>query len=134
MPRSRHSFRLLRYALLIAIAVVILLPYVWMLSGSLVTDRDLCQPVSAHDLDVHPAAVDARWLSGTAGLKPLPFTNFVFNSLFVAITVTALSVVVNLSPRTSSARVPFGAEISCSSSSFTMIIPFEVLAILCIWR
>ncbi len=130
--RAAHlALRLLRYALLIAIAVVILLPYVWMLSGSLRSQTEIF--ANLYPLTIW-TFIPQQWtldnFRALLELKPLPFTNYVFNSLFVAITVTALSVVVNAFAAYVFARVPFrGRDQLFVVFLATMIIPFEVLAI-----
>ena len=63
-------------------------------------------------------------------LQPLPFTHYIFNSLFVAVTVTVFSLIVNSFAAYAFARLEFpGRDVLFVVFLSTMIIPFEVIAI-----
>ena len=128
---ARLALRSLLYAVLIAITVVMLLPYVWMLSGSLRSQPEIF--ANLYPLTIW-TFVPRVWtldnFRALLDLQPLPFTHYVFNSLFVAVTVTALSIVVNACAAYVFARIPFrGRDQLFALFLATTIIPFEVIVV-----
>jgi multiple sugar transport system permease protein len=127
----RTALRLARYAVMVVLAVFFLLPYVWMVSGSLRTQNEIfanLQPLSVWTF------VPKQWtLSGFQALlelQPFPFTHYVWNSLIVAVTVTVLSLIVNSFAAYVFARIKFpGRDVLFVAFLATMVIPFEILAI-----
>jgi ABC-type glycerol-3-phosphate transport system permease component len=116
---ARLAGRALLYVLLSAIAVVMLFPYVWMLSGSLRSQPEIF--ANLYPLTIW-TLVPKKWtldnFRALLDLQPFPFTHYVANSLFVAVTVTALSIVVNACAAYVFARIPFRGRdqlFACSS-------------------
>jgi multiple sugar transport system permease protein len=123
--------RMARYAVMLLLAAFFLLPYAWMVSGSLRTQAEIFEniyPLTPWTfIPKQPTLENFRAL---LNLQPLPFTHYIFNSLFVAVTVTAFSLVVNSFAAYAFARIAFpGRDVLFVLFLSTMIIPFEVLAI-----
>ncbi len=123
--------RTARYGAMLLVATFFLLPYVWMVSGSLRTQAEIFEniyPLTPWTfLPKEPTLENFRAL---LNLQPLPFTHYVFNSLFVAVTVAACSLVLNSFAAYAFARIAFpGRDVLFVLFLSTMIIPFEVLAI-----
>jgi multiple sugar transport system permease protein len=128
---TRVGLRALLYVVLVAIAVVMLFPYVWMLSGSLRSQPEIF--ANLYPLTIW-TLVPKEWtlenFRALLDLQPFPFTHYVFNSLFVAVTVTALSIVVNACAAYVFARIPFrGRDQLFALFIATTIIPFEVIVV-----
>jgi multiple sugar transport system permease protein len=128
---ARVGLRAALYALLVAIAVVMLFPYVWMLSGSLRSQPEIF--ANLYPLTVW-TLVPKKWtldnFRALLDLQPFPFTHYVANSLFVAVTVTILSIVVNACAAYVFARIPFrGRDQLFALFIATTIIPFEVIVV-----
>jgi ABC-type glycerol-3-phosphate transport system permease component len=127
----RFAMRATRYTIMLVLAVFFLLPYVWMVSGSLRTQNEIFAnlfPLSIWTF------IPKQWTLASyealLQLRPFPFTHYVLNSLFVAITVTALSLIVNSCAAYVFARIRFpGRDPLFIVFLATMVIPFEVLAI-----
>ena len=127
----RAVWRTARYALMLALAAFFLLPYVWMVSGSLRTQSEIFANIYPLTLWTFlPREPTLANFQALLNLQPLPFTHYVFNSLFVAVTVTAFSLVVNSFAAYAFARLEFpGRDVLFVVFLSTMIIPFEVIAI-----
>ncbi|MCC6174249.1 MAG: carbohydrate ABC transporter permease [Chloroflexi bacterium] len=120
-----------RYVVMIALAAFFALPYVWMVSGSIRTQSEIFANIYPLTLwtfvPQQPTLDNFRAL---LNLQPLPFTHYIFNSLFVSVTVTIFSLVVNSFAAYAFARLVFpGRDALFVLFLSTMIIPFEVLAI-----
>ncbi len=125
------AIRFIRYASMLVLAALFLLPYVWMVSGSLRTQNEIF--ANLYPLSVW-TFVPKQWtlasFQALLNLQPLPFTHYLLNSLIVAFTVTALSLVVNSCAAYVFARIRFpGRDLLFVVFLATMVIPFEVLAI-----
>lgn len=120
-----------RYVLMVLLAAFFLLPYVWMVSGSLRTQSEIFANIYPLTLWTFvPREPTLANFVALLNLQPLPFTHYVFNSLFVAVTVTAFSLVVNSFAAYAFARLAFpGRDALFVVFLSTMIIPFEVIAI-----
>ena len=127
----RGGLRLTRYAVMVLLASFFLLPYVWMVSGSLRTQNEIFA-------NLHPLSlwtfVPKQWtlasFQALLELKPFPFTHYVWNSLIVAFTVTVFSLLINSCAAYVFARIRFpGRDLLFVAFLATMVIPFEVLAI-----
>jgi multiple sugar transport system permease protein len=127
----RLAWRTARYALMLLLAAFFLLPYVWMVSGSLRTQAEIfanIYPLTLWTFVPREPTLDN--FRALLNLQPLPFTHYIFNSLFVAVTVTAFSLVVNSFAAYAFARLEFpGRDALFVVFLSTMIIPFEVIAI-----
>jgi multiple sugar transport system permease protein len=127
----RTALRVARYTLMVVLAAFFLLPYVWMVSGSLRTQNEIfanLQPLSVWTF------VPKQWtlasFQALLQLEPLPFTHYLWNSLFVAVSVTVLSLIVNSFAAYVFARIQFpGRDVLFIAFLATMVIPFEILAI-----
>jgi multiple sugar transport system permease protein len=125
------TLQLVRYTVMLLLAAFFLLPYVWMVSGSLRTQNEIF--ANLYPLSVW-TFVPRQWtlasFQALLDLQPFPFTHYVFNSLFVAFVVTAFSLVVNSCAAYVFARIRFpGRDVLFVMFLATMVIPFEVLAI-----
>jgi multiple sugar transport system permease protein len=125
------GLRLTRYAFMLVLATFFLLPYVWMVSGSLRTQNEIF--ANLYPLSVW-TFVPKQWTLASfqtlLQLQPFPFTHYVWNSLIVAFTVTVFSLLVNSCAAYVFARIRFpGRDILFVIFLATMVIPFEVLAI-----
>jgi multiple sugar transport system permease protein len=123
--------RTARYALMLVLAAFFLLPYVWMVSGSLRTQSEIFANIYPLTLWTFvPREPTLENFRALLNLQPLPFTHYVWNSLFVAVTVTVFSLVVNSCAAYAFARLEFpGRDVLFVIFLSTMIIPFEVIAI-----
>src|SRR6478672_4320494 len=104
----RRGLRLTRYAAMLALAVFFLLPYVWMVSGSLRTQNEIfanLQPLSVWTFV--PKQFTLASFQALLQLEPFPFTHYLWNSLFVAVSVTVLSLIVNSFAAYVFARIKF---------------------------
>ena len=127
----RSALRAGRYALMVLLAAFFLLPYVWMVSGSLRTQNEIFAnlfPLSIWTF------VPKQWtlasFQALLQLEPYPFTHYLWNSLVVAGTVTVLSLIVNSCAAYVFARIRFpGRDALFVAFLATMVIPFEILAI-----
>jgi multiple sugar transport system permease protein len=127
----RSVVRFIRYASMLVLAALFLLPYVWMVSGSLRTQNEIF--ANLYPLSVW-TFVPKQWtlasFQALLNLQPFPFTHYLLNSLVVAFTVTVLSLVVNSCAAYVFARIRFpGRDLLFVVFLATMVIPFEVLAI-----
>ena len=125
----RGGLRLTRYAAMLALAAFFLLPYVWMVSGSLRTQNEIF--ANLYPLSVW-TFVPKQWtlasFQALLQLQPFPFTHYVWNSLVVAFTVTGFSLLVNSCAAYVFARIRFpGRDLLFVIFLATMVIPFEVL-------
>ena len=116
---GRFLLRSLLYTVLVAIAVVMLFPYVWMLSGSLRSQPEIF--ANLYPLTIW-TLVPKKWtldnFRALLDLQPFPFTHYVANSLFVAVTVTgAVDRGQRLRRPTCSPGFPSGAATSSSRCS-----------------
>lgn len=128
---ARVVLRALLYVVLVTIAVVMLFPYVWMLSGSFRSQPEIF--ANLYPLTIW-TLVPKKWtldnFRALLQLQPFPFTHYVLNSLFVAVTVTILSIVVNACAAYVFARIPFrGRDQLFALFIATTIIPFEVIVV-----
>jgi multiple sugar transport system permease protein len=90
---SYHSYRLgshigkgLTYVLLIALAILMLMPFFWMLSASLKLDKD----VFAFPIQWIPA--EPQWDNYSKIWTQIPYMTFILNSLKLTVIITVLQV------------------------------------------
>jgi multiple sugar transport system permease protein len=93
MSSSYHSYRLgpyigkgLTYVLLMALAILMLMPFFWMLSASLKLDKD----VFAFPIQWIPA--EPQWSNYSKIWTQIPYMTFIRNSLKLTVIITALQV------------------------------------------
>lgn len=119
------------YLTLTILALIFLVPFVWMFFSSFKSVSEIFQhvyPLSWRTFIPEEFTLDAyRQL---LELRPFPITRYVGNSLLVAGTVTLLSLVVNAPAAYAFARLEFpGRQVFFVLILSTMIVPFEVLII-----
>lgn len=119
------------YLVLATLAAVFLVPYVWMAASSLRPQAEMFRYVSPLSWKTFvPEVLTFDAYRELFRLVPFPFSRYLLNSLFVAGTVTGLSLVVNAMAAYAFARLAFpGREVLFAVFLSTMIVPFEVLAI-----
>ena len=128
---SRVLGRGVLYLLMTLIAVVFLIPYLWMVSSSLRDQAEIFRYVNQLSWKTFiPQDITLDSFIALLNLQPYPFTRYMGNSLFVAVSVTILSVATNSIAAYAFARLRFpGRDFFFFLFLSTMIIPFEVLAI-----
>jgi multiple sugar transport system permease protein len=123
--RRRPSVRrLLLYVVAIAAAVVVIAPVFWMLSTSLKTDAD----AFAIPPDLIPP--QWNWQNYVEVFSKVPFARYLFNSMFIATSVTLLSLLFHSMAAYSLARLHYpGRQIVFVLILSTMMIPFTAILI-----
>lgn len=112
------------YLLLTLVSAVMIIPFVWMLSTSLKEPAD----VFVFPPQLIPSPV--RWANYIDVLKSIPFHLFYWNSLYIAVLVTAGTILFSSMAGYSFARIPFrGRNLVFLLLLSTMMIPNEVIAI-----
>lgn len=127
----RVASRVALYLTLSGLAVVFLVPYLWMFSSSLKPQVEIFKyvvPLSWKTFIPETFTLDSY--RELFRLVPFPFSRYLLNSLFVALSVTTLSLIVNALAAYAFARLAFpGRGVFFAIFLSTMIVPFEVLAI-----
>lgn len=125
----REARTALKYAVLTVIALLFLFPYIWMFAASF-------RPVQEIFQDVYPLSWRTFFpVHFTLGnyqslFTQEPFGRYLFNTLFVAGTVTVLDLFVNSLAAYGFARISFpGRDAVFFGLLTTMIIPFEAIMI-----
>lgn len=116
--------RLLLHLILLAGSVVMLLPFVWMLSTSLKDPREI--------FTFPPIWIPGRlvWENYAETVSVMPFGRFYFNSLVVAISVTVLQILTSSLAAFAFARLRFrGRNVLFLLYLATLMIPFHVMLI-----
>ncbi len=121
----------LLYLTLWTLAMVFIVPYLWLFFSSIKPAREIFQyifPLSWKTFIPQVFTLDAY--RELFHMVPFPFSRYLANSVFVAVSVTALSLVVNALAAYAFAKLEFpGRNILFGIFLSTMIVPFEVLAI-----
>lgn len=133
-PRWRLPRAATRAALYLTLSVLAagwLIPYVWMLSSSLRPQVDIFRYVFPLSWKTFvPQIFTLASYRELFALVPFPFSRYLLNSVFVAVSVTTLSLIVNALAAYAFARLEFpGRGVAFALFLSTMIVPFEVLAI-----
>ncbi len=133
-PRWRVPRVVARAALYLTLSVLAagwLIPYVWMLSSSLRPQVDIFRYVVPLSWKTFvPQIFTLASYRELFELVPFPFSRYLLNSVFVAVSVTTLSLIVNALAAYAFARLEFpGRGVAFALFLSTMIVPFEVLAI-----
>ncbi len=128
---QRAGEQVLLYLALVSLAAVFLVPYLWMISSSLKPAVEIFQHVYPLSWKTFiPQTLTFESFRALFQLVPFPFSRYMLNSVFVATTVTVLSLAVNALAAYAFARLPFpGQNVLFALFLSTMIVPFEVLAI-----
>ncbi|MEW5815299.1 MAG: carbohydrate ABC transporter permease [Spirochaetota bacterium] len=121
----------LYYLLLGCFALFFIVPFVWMFLASFKPQIEIFQYIFPLNWKTF---VPQTWTLinyfELLSLDPYPFTRYLINSIFVALTVTFGSLVVNTMAAYAFARLDFpGRNILFALFLSTVIVPFEVLAI-----
>lgn len=121
----------LLYLALGGLAVAFIVPYLWMFSSSLKPSTEIFQyimPLSWKTFIPQVFTLDSY--RELFRMVPFPFSRYLANSVFVAVSVTVLSLAVNALAAYAFAKLDFpGRNILFGIFLSTMIVPFEVLAI-----
>ena len=119
------------YLMLGGLTLAWVTPYVWMLASSLRPQAEIFQYVTPLSWKTFvPQIFTLASYRELFALVPFPFSRYVFNSIFVALSVTTLSLIVNALAAYAFARLEFpGRSVLFAVFLSTMIVPFEVLAI-----
>lgn len=121
----------LLYFVLVFLALIFLVPFLWMFFSSFKSVSEIFQyvyPLSWHTFIPKVFTLDAY--RRLFELSPYPITRYVGNSLFVSSSVTILSLIVNTPAAYAFARFEFpGRQFLFTLILSTMIVPFEVLII-----
>lgn len=127
----RGAVQALLYLALGGLTVGFIIPYLWMLSSSLKPHTEIFQyivPLSWKTFIPQVFTLDAY--RELFHLVPFPFSRYLANSVFVAVSVTILSLAVNALAAYAFAKLEFpGRGLLFGIFLSTMIVPFEVLAI-----
>ncbi len=125
--RSRNGIRwgkVLLHLLLLAGSILMLLPFVWMLSTSLKTPREV--------FSFPPTWIpsELQWSNYQKALTAMPFGRFYLNSLVVAVSITVITILTSALAAFAFARLRFrGRETLFLIYLATLMIPFSVLLI-----
>lgn len=134
--RAAHGWRAwlavgVRYLLLTVVALAFVIPFLWMFLAAFKPQAEIFQ-------HVYPVSwktfIPQEWtlenFRRLMALEPYPFTRYLGNSLFVALTVTAGSLVVNAMAAYAYAQLDFPfRNFLFVVSLATVIVPFEAFAI-----
>lgn len=127
----RAAGQALLYVTLGVLAVLFLVPYLWMIMSSVKPAVEIFKyvtPVSWKTFIPETFTLDSY--RELFQLVPFPFSRYLLNSIFVATTVTVLSLIVNALAAYAFAKLEFpGSGVLFGVFLATMIVPFEVLAI-----
>lgn len=118
-----------RYATLVAAAVVFLFPYLWMFAASFRPVQEIFQyiyPLSWKTFVPTRLSLEGYQMLFTAE----PFGRYIFNTIFVAASVTLLDMFISSLAAYAFARIAFpGRDLIFFTLLSTMIIPFEAVMI-----
>lgn len=117
-------WRIVRFLLIAAGAVVMFFPFAWMISTSLTSDTELF----AIPPKLIPDPVDASAYGRV--VETFPLTRWMLNSLFITVSVTILQVVTSAMAAYVFARMRFrGRDTLFAVYIATLMVPFQVLVV-----
>lgn len=121
---SRAVAHSLTYAFLIALSLVMISPFLWMLSASFKPDAEMFDfPINWIPLNPAPENYDRVWTN-------LHYARLMSNTLFLTVTVTALQLVTSSLAGYAFAKIPFwGANVLFLGYIATLMVPFQVVMI-----
>lgn len=123
-PVGRTVRRLLVYGLAIAVAIAMLMPVIWMISGSLKTGGEV---VSSRPTLL---PVDPQWNNYSDLFALVPFGRYILNSFIVATSVTLVALLLHSMAGYSLARLHYpGRNIIFVVILATMMVPAAVILI-----
>ncbi|WP_397386604.1 carbohydrate ABC transporter permease [Paenibacillus roseipurpureus] len=124
MLRASHIERGLHYSVLTVISLFMMVPFLWMVSTS------LKEPAKIFVFPPELLPSPVRWANYSEVLKTIPFHLFYFNSVYIAILVTAGTAFFASLAGYAFARIEFkGRHVVFLLLLSTMMIPNEVTAI-----
>lgn len=122
--RSDRISAAVQYLMLTAVAALMLMPFLWMVSTS------LKEPAKVFVFPPQFLPSPVRWVNYTEVLKIIPFHLFYWNSVYIAALVTLGTVFFASLAGYAFARIPFwGSGVVFLVLLSTMMIPNEVIAI-----
>lgn len=122
MKHQRRSSLVLKYVLLIVLAVIFLFPFAWMVTTSLKTNTEVLSNPTAF----FPAV--PQWGNYPAVIAALNFWQETLNTLIMALGVTLGQILLSALAGYSFARLPFfGRDVLFLLVLATLIIPFQIL-------
>lgn len=126
--RSTSGRRIVRvvltYALLIALAVIMLLPFVWMFSASLKLDKDVFR------FPIEWIPQDPQWSNYRTIWTRIPFLTFFYNSLKLTAIITFLQVATSSFAAYAFAKLEFkGRDILFLAYIASIAVPWQVYMI-----
>lgn len=120
-----------RYVILTIIALFFIVPFIWMFLASFKPQEEIFAFI--HPLSLKTFIPETWTLNNyqrLMALDPYPFTRYIGNSVFVAVSVTLGSLVVNSMAAYAFARLRFpGRDVLFVLSLVTVMVPFEAFAI-----
>jgi multiple sugar transport system permease protein len=123
--RRFHWGRLALHIFLILGSVIMLLPFIWMVSTSLKPGADVFREFPPRWI---PATFE--WSNYKVALTSMPFDRFYLNSLIVAVSVTVLQLLTASLAAFAFARLKFrGRDLLFFSYLIALMVPFPVLLI-----
>ncbi|MDF2937039.1 MAG: binding-protein-dependent transport system inner rane component [Paenibacillaceae bacterium] len=124
LRRSDRISAAVQYLLLTAVSVVMVMPFLWMVSTSLKA------PAKVFDFPPQLIPSPVRWSNYSEVLHIIPFHLFYWNSVYIAVLVTVGTIIFASLAGYSFARIPFwGRNVVFLILLSTMMIPNEVIAI-----
>lgn len=115
---------LLSYLLCVIVAVITLVPFVWMVLGSLKTATEAAQ----YPPTFFPSVV--AWRNYAEVFTSVPFLRYIFNSFLVASSVTLISLLFHAMAAYSLARLRFpGRNVLFVIMIATLMVPFSITLI-----
>ncbi|TBL79577.1 carbohydrate ABC transporter permease [Paenibacillus thalictri] len=121
---SHQLYNVLHYAVLTAVSIFMLIPFLWMLSTS------LKEPAKVFVFPPELIPSPVRFENYLEVLRTTPFHLFYFNSFYIAVLVTVGTVLFSSLAGYSFGKIPFkGRDIVFLLLLSTMMIPNEVTAI-----
>lgn len=121
---TNKNLSILRYLLMLLLAIVFLFPLYWMFIGALKTTEEI--------FAMPPVFIPSRWEWNNFSVvfKEVPFTRWILNSTFVASTVTVLALLFHSMAAYSLARLNYpGRRILFGLIIGTLLIPFCVITV-----
>lgn len=120
-----------RYLILSVIALFFVIPFIWMFLASFKPQVEIFQYIFPLSWKTFiPQTWTLENYTQLMELDPFPFTRYIGNSIFVAVTVTLGSLVVNAMAAYAFAKLDFpGKNLLFILFLSTVVVPFEVLAI-----
>jgi len=112
------------YAFLIGLSLLMVSPFLWMLSASFKPDAEMFDfPINWIPLHPAPENYDRVWTN-------LHYARLMTNTLFLTVTVTALQLITSTLAGYAFAKIPFqGANILFLGYIATLMVPFQVVMI-----